>query len=143
MAKKKAAKKAAKKKIAAKKKTVKKPVAKKKATVKAPANPIALFDEWYSKVAQKKVDKIESQWVKDNEPNDPDEDEGGDHWHVNEMMFNGDAHEMTAGNAEPVFLKGYNGEPWTMEQSDSLYCELDEVIEMAYDAGKEAKKQHG
>lgn len=129
-AKKKPAKKAA-------KKNKNKPILKKKVAAKKAANPTQLFNEWYSKVASKKVDKIEKKWLKENKPNDPEEDEGGDFWCVNEMMHNGDAHELTAENAEQVFLKGYNNEPWTMSQSDSLYCELDEIIEMAYLAGKE------
>lgn len=139
IAKKKPAKKAAKKKkIATKNKTVvKKKLPSKKPPVKK--DPKNLFYDWYSKVASKKVDKIEKDWIKENEANDPNDDGGGDHWHVNQMMFNGDAHEMTAENAEPVFIKGYNGEPWTMEQSDSLYCELDVVIQMAYEAGKKAR----
>ena len=50
-----------------------------------------LFDKWWNK-ASKKVSKIEKQWLKGNEPNDPDDTGGGDHWHVNQMMHNGDAH---------------------------------------------------
>jgi hypothetical protein len=97
------------------------------------------FEEWWDKVAQKKVDKIERDWVKENEPNDPDEDEGGDHWCVNQMMHEGDAHNMTYEIAEEIFNKGKNGEKWQMQQTDSLYCELDSVIMESYEAGKKAK----
>ena len=99
----------------------------------------ASFSEWWSKVAQKKVDKIERSWLKENEPNDPEDDGGGDHWHVNEMMHSGDAHEMTAEIAERVFEQGRNGEKWEFDQSDSLYCDLDSVIVEAYEAGKSSK----
>ena len=85
------------------------------------------FDEWWGKIASKKVDKIE---------NDPEDDGGGDDWCVNEMMHNGDAHEMTSENAQPIFEMGAKGKSWTMDQSDSLYCDLDEVIMEAYEAGK-------
>lgn len=105
----------------------------KKKNVKDPKD---LFGDWWSKVAQKKVDKIEKNWIKENEPNDPDDDGGGDHWHVNQMMHDGDATEMTAEIAEEIFLKGYNGEEWTGDMSDSLFCDLDEVISLAYEAGK-------
>lgn len=145
MTKKKVAKKVAKKKAVVKNKNIKRPTLKKnKVSAKQTAikDPIKLFDEWYSKFASKKVEKIEKEWVKGNEPNDPNEDGGGDHWCVNEMMHNGDAHEMTAEIAEEVFLKGYNNEPWTMAQENSLYCDLDEIIEMAYPAGKEAKERN-
>lgn len=149
MAKKKPAKKAAKKKPTSKKKpSTKKKVAAKKPAKKSAWNnlpksyttPLDLFDDWYNKVASKKVDKIEKKWLKTNKPNDPNKDEDGDYWCVNEMMFNGDAHSLTSENAEMVFIKGYNNQPWTMSQSDSLYCDLDEVIKMAYKAGKECRK---
>lgn len=141
----KAFKKLAKKKVAKKpakkaSKVVKKPVIKKKLPAKKPANPTELFNKWYSDIASKKVDKIEKKWIKENEPNDPNDDGGGDHWHVNEMMHNGDAHEMTAEIAEQVFIKGYNNEPRDMNQCESLYCELDSVINMAYEAGKNYRK---
>lgn len=117
-----------------KKKTVKlKVTSKSKKLTKTPQD---IFGDWWNKNAVKKVDKIEKKWLKQNEPNDPEEDAGGDHWHVNEMMHNGDAHEMTYDIAEEVFIKGYSGEKWEYNQGDSLYCELDDVICEAYEAGK-------
>lgn len=116
-------------------KTAKKTVKKAKALAKKWKD----FYDWWSKVAEKKVSKMEAAWIKENEPNDPDEDGGGDHWCVNEMMHNGDAHEMTAEIAERVFEMGKAGEKWEYNQSDSLYCELDAVIEEAYEAGKNCK----
>lgn len=134
------AKKAVKKNKVAKNKSNKKPVLKKKEPAKkAVKNPQELFSDWWEKVACKKVNKIEKDWIKENEPNDPDEDGGGDHWCVNEMMHNGDAHEMTAEIAERVFVTGYNKEKWELTMSDGLFCELDEIIEMAYEAGKKAR----
>lgn len=121
----------------AKKKVVKKVAKAKK--MKAAKKSWSSFEEWWSKVAQVKVDKIERAWLKENEPNDPDEDGGGDSWCVNEMMHNGDAHEMTAEIAEEIFEKGRKGEPWQMAQENSLYCELDEVIEESYEAGRNCK----
>jgi len=123
----------------AKKKTVKKAV-KKKIAKKVVLTPEQHFGEWWNKVAQKKVDKIEKRWIKENEPNDPEDDGGGDHWCVNQMMHEGEAHNMTYDIAEQVFLKGYKGEAWRYGQEDSLYCELDDVICEAYEAGKKAKK---
>ena len=122
-----------------KKKTkVKKPS--KKSKVKSISkSPKELFSDWWNKIAVKKVDKIEEDWLKKNEPNDPEEDGGGDDWCVNEMMHNGDAHEMTYDIAEQVFMKGCSGEAWEYSQSDSLYCELDDVICEAYNAGKNSR----
>jgi hypothetical protein len=115
---------------------MKKKISKKTKPVKSKLN-YSNFDEWWSKVASKKVDKIENSWIKETEPNDPDDDEGGgDNWHVNEMMHNGDAHEMTCEISQPIFEMGLKGESWTMAQTDSLYCDLDSVIAEAYEAGK-------
>jgi len=127
MAKKKIVKKTAKK-VA--KKTVKKTVVKKKPTK------FKDFGDWWDKVAQKKVDKIERDWIKETEPNDPEEDGGGDSWHVNQMMHDGEAHNMTYDIAEEIFNKGKNGEQWESSMGDSLFCDLDDVIFEAYEAGK-------
>jgi hypothetical protein len=94
------------------------------------------FQDWWKKVAQKKVAKIEKNWIKNNEPNDPDEEDEGDHFYVNQMMHNGEAQDATYDNAEEVFNKGRNGESWEMNMGDSLFCELDQIIEEAYEAGK-------
>lgn len=107
----------------------------KKTARKKKATPEQLFSEWWNKKAVKKVDKIEQAWLKSNEPNS-DED-GGDDWYVNQMMHAGDAHELTYEIAERVFLIGYKGKNWAPSMEDSLFCDLDEIIEAAYLAGKE------
>ena len=95
------------------------------------------FEDWWDKVAQKKVDKIERDWIKKTEPNDPDDDDGGgDSWHVNQMMHDGEAHNMTYEIAEEVFNKGKNDEAWEMNMGDCLFCDLDSVIIESYEAGK-------
>jgi hypothetical protein len=96
------------------------------------------FSEWWDKVGSIEVNKIEKAWLKNNEPNDEEDEGGGDHWCVNEMMHNGDAHEMTYENANNAYEKGLGGEQ--MDQEDSLYCELDDVIYKAYEIGKKLKK---
>jgi hypothetical protein len=115
-----------------KKATVKKKVAKKKAVFKK----FKSFDEWWQNVAQKKVEKIENRWLKENEPNDPEDEGGGDHWHVNEMMHSGDASEMTYEIAREAWEKIASGEAWELGQESSLYCELDDVIIEAANAAK-------
>lgn len=97
------------------------------------------FGEWWTKVAEKKVAKIEKTWLKQNEPNDPEDDGGGDHWHVNQMMHDGEAFNMTYDIAEQIFALGVKKEEWIPSMSDSLFCELDDVIFEAYEAGKKCK----
>lgn len=98
------------------------------------------FDSWWGLFGEKMTSKIEKDWIKNNEPNDPDEESGGDHWHVNEMMHNGDAHEMTSEIAAGFFEKGLKNESCDFGQCDSLYCELDSVTLAAYEAGKKLYK---
>ena len=38
---------------------------------------------------------------------------------------------------------GYDDEPWQMDMSQSLFCELDNIIELAYEAGQRDSKQIG
>jgi hypothetical protein len=121
-----------------KKNTSKKAVAKSAASK---AKNFKNFQEWWDKIAQKKVEKIERQWIKENEPNAPDDDEGGDHWCVNRMMHDGDAFNMTYEKAEEVWVLTAAGEPWHMSQEDSLYCDLDSVIMEAHEAAKSISKK--
>ena len=110
----------------------------KKKAAKKKATPEQLFSEWWNKKAVKKVDKIEKAWLKSNEPNDEEDEGGGDDWHVNQMMHSGDAHELTYEIDERVFLSGFKGEKWKPSMGDSLFCDLDEIISDAYLAGKES-----
>lgn len=119
------------------KKKAKKEKVKKANAAKKKATPDELFSEWWEKKADKLVTKIEKAWIKSNKPNDEDDEPGGDHWHVNNMMHSGDAHEMTYDIAEKVFLVGFSGDKWEPSMGDSLFCDLDMVIEAAYLAGKE------
>jgi len=118
------------------KKKAKKKIAK---TAKTVTTSYKSFDDWWNKVGSKEVDKIEKSWLKTNKPNDEEDESGGDHWCVNEMMHNGDAHEMTYEKAEHAFEEGLKGKKWTFKQEDSLYCDLDEVTVKAYEAGKTLK----
>ncbi len=104
---------------------------------KKKATSAELFLNWWDKKAKKRVLKIEKEWIKNNEPNDPEDEDGGDHWNVNQMMHDGDAYNATIEIAEDVFMLGQKGENWEMDMSYSLFCDLDEVIRDAYLAGKE------
>lgn len=108
-------------------------MAKKIAAKKKTLSAEELFRDWWDKKASKKVEKIEKKWVKENEPNDPEEDGGGDHWHVNQMMHDGEAYNMTYDCAEESFMQGFNGE---YMNANRLYCELDCIVDEAYEAGK-------
>lgn len=115
--------------------------AKIKIKVKTDIDPLTFsFEQWWNKTACPKVEKIQKEWIKENEPNDPDEEEGGDYWCVNNMMHEDDPFEATYDIAKEVFSKGYNKENWSMNQADSLYCELDSIIGEAYEAGVKSSK---
>lgn len=93
-------------------------MAKKVKKSKVTENSFASFADWWDKIAQKKVDKIEKDWLSETEPNDPDEESGGDSWHVNDLMHSGEAHNATYDIAEEVFNKG------KMVKLGSLVCQI-------------------
>lgn len=103
---------------------------------KSAKTPQSLFQDWWKNTASKKVTRIEKKWIKENKPNDPDEDGGGDYWYVNQMMHDREAYNMTYDSAEEAFLQGYSGLDL---DTDRLYCELDTIITESYEAGKNAK----
>ena len=106
---------------------------------KKKATPAELFSEWWNKKAEKMVAKIEKAWLSSTEPNgEDDDDEGSISWYVNKMMHAGNAQEMTYEIADRVFMLGLEGKTWKPSVGDSLFCDLDEVVELAYLAGKES-----
>lgn len=123
----------------AKKKKIKVAKKKKVATKKATKIPTD-FSTWWEQVGEKKVSKMEKQYLRENPDYDPDEELGGDSSYVHAMYHQGEAHNMTYEIAEEAFNKALNGEEWEMSQSSSLYCELDGVIIEAHEAGLLAKK---
>jgi hypothetical protein len=115
----------------AKKKASKKKASKKKIT------PESLFQDWWEKKASKKVEKIEKDYLKDNPDYDPEDDDMSDSGCVHRMMHEGEAYNMTYDCAEQSFMQGCKKEE---HSPDYLYCELDEVISEAYEAGKNCAK---
>lgn len=107
-----------------------------KKSVKKFATPESLFQNWWQKTASKKVTKIEKDYLKENPEYDPDDDDMGDSGCVHRMMHEGEAYNMTYDCAEKSFLQGYNKEE---HEPDYLYCELDDIISEAYEAGKNSR----
>lgn len=107
--------------------------------MKKKATPSELFSEWWERKGSRKAAKVEKAWLDCTEPNgDDDDDEGTDSWCVNRMMHAGEALEMTWDIASRAFLAGHGGEKWEPDMGDSLFCDLDMVVEDAYLAGKES-----
>jgi hypothetical protein len=113
----------------------------KKTRVKRPAT---LFDAWWDAYnAQEKIDKFVRRWRKSNPPNPEDEDCGGDHWHVNQMVHTGEADEMCLETARDVFTRTLtDGEDGRPTQLDSLYCDLDDIVDAAYEAALAVKNRN-
>jgi len=111
-------------------------MAKKKKTVAV--TPKDLFQNWWGKVGSKKVEKMESKYLKENPDYDPDDDDMSDSGCVHRMMHEGEAENMTYDASEVAFIQGYNNEEIN---ADCLYCELDDVVGEAYKAGKKIKKR--
>ena len=98
------------------------------------------FDIWWKKFkAEARINKFVRKWLKDNPPNPEDEECGGDYWHVNQMIHDGEAFGMCYNISREVFERVLEGEEAEPSQSDSLYCELDKIIWAAYYAALEIK----
>jgi hypothetical protein len=110
----------------AKKKKSAKP--KKKAT-----SPQELFNDWWAKVASKKVEKIESAYLKENPDYDPEDDDMSDSGCVHRMMHEGEAENISYDESQTAFIQGFNNEKF---DAGYLYCELDDIVAEAYEAGK-------
>lgn len=125
-----------------KKKAAKK-IAKKKTSPKKKVSPkktFTNFESWWTKIAEKKVSKMEKAYLKEYPDYDPEEELGGDSSYVHAMFHEGEAHNMTYDIAEEVFNKALSGEKFNLDQTHSLYCELDEVITEAQQAGYDLRK---
>lgn len=94
------------------------------------------FDSWWEiSKSQNKINKFRLKWLKENPPNPEDEDCGGDFWHVNQMVHEGEADDMCYENAREVFERTLEeGEEGKPTQCDSLYCDLDDIIWDGYNA---------
>ncbi len=105
-------------------------------------NKVKTFDQWWdSSKSQSKINKFRLKWLKENPPNPEDEDCGGDFWHVNQMVHEGEADDMCRENAEEVFERTLKeGEEGKPTQCDSLYCELDDIIWAAHEAALNIKR---
>ena len=83
---------------------------------------------------------MEKDHVANNEPNgEDDEDEGSDGWCVNRLFHSGEAGEAAYEKAAVAFEKGMNGLDWELDIGDSFFCELDDVVAKAYEAGKKQR----
>jgi len=101
------------------------------------------FADWWDKSkSQSKTDMYVKKWIKANPPNEDDEP-GGDHWHVNQMMHEGEANELCYEIAMEVFNRTLSdGEDAKPTQSDALYCGLDQIIWDAHSAALKLKKDN-
>ena len=99
-------------------------------------DPQELFDSWWEKVGLKMVEKMESAYLKENPDYDPDDDDMTDGGCVHRMMHEGEAEGMTYDLSQTAFIQGYNNEEI---DAGGLYCELDDVVNKAYEAGKKSK----
>lgn len=113
-----------------------------KAVKKVKINLDLEFDNWWAKNGEKRLNKIVKDWKKHNIPNDDDDEGGGDYWHINNAMWNGDFFDAIPETSFEVFKKGFSKEEWQMDQSETTYDEnLDRIIIDAYEAGKQISQK--
>jgi len=95
------------------------------------------FDTWWAKIAIPKADKIVTKYLKQNpEYTEEDKEAWGDSGCVHRMMHEGEAESLLWEICQDVFEKGRNSEDWEMSMGESLFCDLDDITFLAYEAGK-------
>ena len=102
------------------------------------------FDKWWVEIAEPRMNHFIDNYLKNN-PEYTEEDTGDytDSGCVHRLVHEGDAPDILWETCQEVYHMGYNDEPWQMDMSQSLFCELDNIIELAYEAGQRDSKQIG
>ena len=99
------------------------------------------FDTWWNEVAV----PMSSSFINTHLEEYPDYTEGdaedySDFGCVHRMVHTGETGRILWDICEEVFDKGYNGIEWELDMADSLFCDLDKVIELSYEAGERASQ---
>lgn len=100
------------------------------------------FDTWWKEIAEPKMNHFIDTHLKEY-PNftEDDVEDYSDFGCVHRMVHNEETHNMLWEICQEVFDKGYNNIEWELNMTDSLFCSLDEVIELSYEAGQKAKME--
>tara|TARA_B100002019_G_scaffold22698_1_gene17260 strand:- start:661 stop:990 length:330 start_codon:yes stop_codon:yes gene_type:complete len=95
------------------------------------------FDNWWAEIAIPRVNYYIDEYLETNpEYTEDDIQDYSDSGCVHRMIHEGEAENMLWDICQEVFEKGYNGEEWEMTMGDSLFCELDDIIHLSYEAGQ-------
>lgn len=95
------------------------------------------FDTWWSEVAQSRMDYFIDNYLNTNpEYTEEDVEDYTDSGCVHRLVHEGETGNVLWQICQEVFEKGHNDENWEMSMSDSLFCELDDIIQLSYEAGQ-------
>jgi hypothetical protein len=96
---------------------------------------LSLFENWWQNVGYMMVDKISSKYRKENPEYDPNMELKNDRDFVHSIYHNHNCYDLTCNLAEMAFYYGKNNIPWTLNKSNSLFCDLDKVVLLAHKSG--------
>ena len=97
------------------------------------------FDTWWKDVAEPRMNYfIDTHLEEYPDFTEDDVEDYTDFGCVHRMVHNGETQNLLWEICQEVFDKGYNGIEWELDMADSLFCGLDEVIELSYEAGERA-----
>jgi len=95
------------------------------------------FDHWWGEVAQPRMNHYIDGYLNTNpEYTEEDVEDYTDSGCVHRMIHEGETNNMLWEICQEIFHKGYAGEDWVFDMSDSLFCELDDIIQLSYEAGQ-------
>ena len=95
------------------------------------------FDHWWGEVAQPRMNHYIDGYLNTNpDYTEEDVEDYTDSGCVHRMIHEGETNNMLWEICQEIFHKGYAGEDWVFDMSDSLFCELDDIIQLSYEAGQ-------
>lgn len=95
------------------------------------------FDAWWTQIAQPRMNHFIDKYV-DEFPDYTEEDmeDYTDSGCVHRLVHEGEVENTLWEICQEVFELGYEGADWKMSMSDSLFCDLDDIIVLSYNAGQ-------
>lgn len=98
------------------------------------------FDKWWAEVAEPRMNHYIDGYLEENpDYTDEDVEDYSDGGCVHRMIHEGETANLLWEVCQEVYNKGYSGRDWELSMSDSLFCELDDIITLSYEAGQRHK----
>ena len=95
------------------------------------------FETWWTEIAQPRMNHFIDKYIEEfPEYTEEDTEDYTDSGCVHRLVHEGEVDNVLWDICQEVFQLGYEGTEWEMSMSDSLFCNLDDIISLSYNAGQ-------